>query len=227
MQELAIAKLKFEPENLLGKGYKEPFEYLKKATVTHALFTGPKTFMVLSEVEWKGEPDVELLTRWEILSKKRGWFLFRDINELSRDGSTCIYMSYGEHMPFFIDIMDMMYSEFFCFFEFPHVYEETEVRFQVVGERKNIKRFVDMLSDLGIVVEVSNIRKYHAKGRALLSELTQTQYECMKMAVESGYFEIPKRADLRKLAGKKKITHGAFSFHLRKAQRTINRALFG
>jgi hypothetical protein len=227
MRELAIAKLIFEPENLLGKGYKEPFEYLKKATVTHALFTGPKTFMVLSEVEWKFEPDVELLTHWEILSKERGWFLFRDISELSRDGNTCIYMSYGKHMPFFIDIMDMMYSEFFCFFEFPHVYEENEIRFQVVGERKNIKRFVDMLSDLGIFVEIGNIRKYHAKGRALLSELTEKQYECMKLAVESGYFEIPKRADLRKLAMKKKITHGAFSFHLRKAQKTINRALFG
>jgi hypothetical protein len=226
MEELTIAKLKSDPENLLSEGYSEPFEYLKKATVTHALFTGPKTFMVLSEVEWKCEPDVNLLSQWEILSKERGWFLFKDINELSRDGNTCIYMSYGEHMPFFVDIMDMMYSEFYCFFEFPHVYEENEVRFQVVGERKSIKRFVDLLSDLGIHTEISNIRKYHVKGRALLSELTERQYECMKLAVESGFFEIPRKADLRKLAKKKKITHGAFSFHLRKAQRTINKALF-
>jgi predicted DNA binding protein len=123
--------------------------------------------------------------------------------------------------------MDIMYSQFFCFFEFPHVYEKEKVTFQVVGERSNIKRFVDMLSDLGFEVEIGNVRKYHVKGRALLSELTQKQYECMKMAVQSGYFEIPRRADLRKLAKKKKITHGAFSFHLRKAQRTINKALFG
>jgi hypothetical protein len=227
LRELAIAQLIFEPENLLGERYHEPFEYLKRATVTHALFTGPKTFMVLSEVEWKYEPDVELLKRWEILSKESGWFLFRDITELSRDGKMCIYMSYGEHMPNFVDIMEMMYSEFFCFFEFPHVYEESEVRFQVVGERKNIKRFVDMLSDMGVEVRIGNIQQYHVKGRALLSELTQRQYDCMKLAVESGYFEIPKKADLRKLAKKKKITHGAFSFHLRKAQRTINKALFG
>lgn len=227
MRELAIAQLNFDPENLLSEGYKEPFEYLKRVSLTHALFTGSKTFMVLSEVEWKCEPDVELLTQWEILSKEKGWFEFRDITELSRDGNTCIYMSYGEHMPFFVDIIDMMYSEFFCFFEFPHVYKEDEVRFQIVGERRNIKRFVDMLSDLGIVARISNIREYHVKGRALLSELTQRQYECMKLAVQNGYFDIPRKADLRKLAKKKKITHGAFSFHLRKAQRTINKALFG
>ena len=227
MKELAIAQLVFDPENLLSEGYKEPFEYLKKTTITHALFTGPKTFMVLSEVEWKCEPDVELLAHWEILSKERGWFSFRDITELSRDGNTCLYISYGEHMPDFMDILDMMYSEFFCFFEFPHVFEEDEVRFQVVGERANIKRFVDLLSGLGTDVKISNIREYHVKGRALLSELNEKQYECMKLAVKSGYFEIPRKADLRKLAKKEKISHGAFSFHLRKAQRTINRALFG
>jgi hypothetical protein len=227
LRELAIAELIFDPENLLSESYKEPFEHLKKATLTHALFTGPKTFMVLSEIEWKSEPDVSLISKWKILSHEEGWFEFRDIKELSRNGKTCIYISYGEHMPQFVEIMDIMYSQFFCFFEFPHVYEKEKVTFQVVGERSNIKRFVDMLSDLGFEVEIGNVRKYHVKGRALLSELTQKQYECMKMAVQSGYFEIPRRADLRKLAKKKKITHGAFSFHLRKAQRTINKALFG
>jgi hypothetical protein len=227
MRELAIAQLRFDPENLLSEGYREPFEHLKRASVTHALFTGPKTFMVLSEVEWKGEPDISLLSKWRILSRERGWFEFKDITELSRDGNTCIYMSYGEHMPHFADIMDMMYSEFFCFFEFPHVYEEDRVTFQVVGERPNIQRFVDLFSDLGIEVEIGKVREYHVKGRALLSELTEKQYKCMKLAVKSGYFDIPRKGDLRKLARKEKISHGAFSFHLRKAQRTINKALFG
>ncbi len=227
MKELVIAQLMFDPENLLSEGYKEPFEYLKKASVTHALFTGPKTFMVISEVEWREEPDISLLSEWEILSREKGWFEFKDITELSRDGRTCIYMSYGEHMPQFAEIMDIMYSEFFCFFEFPHVYEEDKVTFQVVGERGNIKKFVDLFPDLGIDVRIGNIRKYHVKGRALLSELTEKQYDCMKLAVKSGYFDIPRRVDLRKLAKKKKITHGAFSFHLRKAQRTINKAFFG
>ena len=227
MKELVIAQLIFDPVNLLSEGYKEPFEHLKKATVTHALFTGPKTFMVLSEVVWRHEPDITLLPKWEILSRERGWFEFKDITELSRVGRTCIYMSYGEHMPQFVEIMDIMYSQFYCFFEFPHVYEEDRVTFQVVGERSNIKKFVAILSGLGIEVEIGNVREYHVKGRALLSELTEKQYDCMKLAVKSGYFDIPRKAHLRKLAKMKKITHGAYSFHLRKAQRTINRALFG
>jgi predicted DNA binding protein len=130
-------------------------------------------------------------------------------------------------MSFYADIMEMLYTDLYCFFEYPIVYKENEIEFQVVGQRKNIKRFVDILLGLGIKVEISNVRKYHIKGRAIVSELTEKQYYCMRLAESNGYFDIPRRADLRKLSKKMKISHGAFSFHIRKAQRTINRALFG
>ncbi len=227
MQELAIAKMKFDPERIYSQIYKDPFEYLEKVTVTHSLVASGKSFMVLAEVVWKCEPKIEMLEKWRMMSKDKGWFLFKDVAELSRVGNTCIYMSLGEHMSFYADIMEMLYTDLYCFFEFPIVYKESEIEFQVVGKRKNIKKFVDMLSGLGIDTEISNIRKYHIKGRTLLSELTEKQYECMKLAVSQGYFDIPRRANLRPLARKMKITHGAFSFHLRKAQRAINKALFG
>ena len=47
------------------------------------------------------------------------------------------------------------------------------------------------------------------------------------MAVEEGFFDIPKKADSRKLAAKKGISHSAYLAHIKKAEKKIFEELFG
>jgi predicted DNA binding protein len=217
MQELAIAKLSFDPFDIYDLGYEELFDHFEEVVVTNALIDSSKTFFVLAEVVWKGHPNMDLIKKFEF---------FDEVLEMSHEGNKYIYMAVGHHLPIYSDIIEVMITQFHCFIEYPLVYKRDYVYEQVVGKRKNLKKYMDFLSDLGITFRVEYVKDYHIKGRALLSELTPRQYECMKMAVRNGYFDIPKRANLRELAKRMKITHGAFSFHIRKAQRTINRALF-
>ena len=187
------------------------------ATITNALIYDHTAFLVIGEVEWVGEPDIEIVRKFQF---------FKDITELSHEGNRYLYMAHGHPLPFYADIMEVMNKEFFCFFEFPLVYRREGVYVLVVGSRKNIRLFCDFVRELGIGVDVMYVKEYHVKGRAILSELTDRQYECMKMAKDMGYFDIPKKADLREVAERKWITHGALAFHIRKAQRTIVNALF-
>ena len=46
------------------------------------------------------------------------------------------------------------------------------------------------------------------------------------MAVEQGFFDIPKKANSRKLAGQKGISHSAYLAHIRKAEKKIFKELF-
>ena len=218
MRELAIAKLNFDPYDIYNLGYEELFDHFEEIVITNALIDSSKTFFVLAEVLWKGTPDMDLINRFEF---------FDEVIEISHEGDNYVYMAIGRHLPIYSEIIEVMTTQFHCFIEYPLVYKRDYVFQQVVGKRENLKKYMDFLSDLGITFRVEYIKDYHIKGRALLSELTDRQYECMKMAHQNGYFDIPKKASLRKLAKKMKITHGAFSFHLRKAQKTINGALFG
>ena len=226
MQGLAIAKLSFEPFGVNEVSYEEIFKYFERVTVTNALIDSSKSFLIIAEVIWNQEPDAELMRRrfYEDLGFPDHYF--RDLTEISRDGRKCIYVSRGQRIHFFSEIIETLTEEFFCFFEYPIVLTKEGITIQIVGSRGNIKKAMDFLSDFGLPLNLESVREYHVLGRAILSELTERQYECMKTAMENGYFEIPRRTDLRKLADKLGMRHGTLAIHLRKAQRTISHALF-
>ncbi|MFH1770722.1 MAG: helix-turn-helix domain-containing protein [archaeon] len=55
----------------------------------------------------------------------------------------------------------------------------------------------------------------------LLPEMTSLQKEIIELAINKGYYEIPKKIDIRKLANIKKISHSTFQEHLKKAEKKI------
>lgn len=218
MKQLAIVKLGFEPYDVYHLGYEELFEHFEEIIVTNALIDSSNTFFVMAEVVWKGKPDITLLRRFEF---------FDEVIEMTREGKRYLYMAIGHHLPIYSEIIETMTGRFHCFIEYPLIYKREEVSQLVVGKRTDLKRYMEFLSSLGIVFRVMYVKDYHIKGRGILSELTDRQYECMRYAVSSGYFEIPRKTGLRRLARHMNITHGAMAFHLRKAQRTIAKGLFG
>jgi predicted DNA binding protein len=92
--------------------------------------------------------------------------------------------------------------------------------------KERLRELTAHLEDLNVEFEILSLTNYYVKGKDLLSSLTPPQYQCLEMAVEQGYFEIPKKADARKLAGKKGISHSAFLAHIRKAEKKIFEELF-
>lgn len=90
----------------------------------------------------------------------------------------------------------------------------------------NLERFIDFLEEIYHDFYVVSMKKYYVKGRGLLSMLTAQQYKCLRLAVENGFYDIPKKADTRKLAKAVGLAHGTYSFHVRKAERSIFKTFF-
>ena len=112
MRGLAIAKIRFDPYDVYDLGYEEMFEYIEKATVTNALINSSKTFLVIGEVQWKGKPALEQITKFQF---------FDEIVRLSHQGNRHIYMAQGSNLPYYSELIESMTSEFQCFFEYPLV----------------------------------------------------------------------------------------------------------
>jgi len=221
MEDLALTKMCVNPIDVYEIGYEELFHYIDRVTVTNALISGFKTFMVLAEIEWRQEPDLEVLEKLDFFHLNG----IPSITELKRNGKKGIYIARGKHLDFYADILDVMTSEFFCFFEYPLTYTKEGIYIQVVGKRGDIKKFQEFLTRLGIAFNTVYVNRYHIKGRGFLSELTDRQYDCLKAAFNNGYYDIPRGEDLRRVASHLGITHGALAFHIRKAHQTIMKAL--
>jgi len=214
---LSIAKVRFDPYDVYDLGYQGLFDDIVTATINNALIDGSRTFFVVGEVAWKSAPNIDIFKKFAFVE---------DIKELGGEGNRYTYMARGSNLPFYSELIETMTSEFYCFFEYPLVYASEGVYVQVCGERENLKRFFDFVTGLGITFELIHMKEYHIKGPALLAELTDKQYQCTKLAIEKGYFDIPRKSDLRALAKQMNVSHGTLAFHLRKAQRSMLHALF-
>ncbi|MCK4717042.1 MAG: helix-turn-helix domain-containing protein [Thermoplasmata archaeon] len=229
MRELVIAKICLDPSEVYDDSYADVFQHMDRVSVINTFIRESKTFLAVMEIELrKGSSMKTLKETLANMDQDRGnttLAMYQDITELASEGDRCLCLVKGEHMQFHTDMMDSLTDQF-CFLELPVVYTEGGIHMQVVGKRDDVKAYLNILEGLGVSHKTEFIREYHPGGRAVLAELTDKQYQCMKTAMDQGYFDIPRRTDLRDMAEKDGITHGALSFHLRKAQRTIFDVLF-
>ena len=216
MDDLNILKLAVAPLDIYGIGYDELFSKIEKVSVVSTLMETPKRYVVVLEVVWKANPDLEIMDKLEFI---------RSATELGSEGSTHLYLVTGHHLPFYSDIVFEIFEKFNCFFEHPIVYTQKYVYISLVGRRKDLERFKDYLEEIHPDFRVISMKRYYVRGRSLLSILSPQQYRCLKLAVENGFYDIPKRVDTRKLAKATGLAHGTYSFHVRKAQRSIFKAI--
>lgn len=217
MSDLSVIRLAVTPLDFYDLGYNEIFLNINKVVVVSALMETPKNYIVVLSVEWKTNPEIKLLEDIEF---------FDEINELGSDGSNSIYLVRGRHLPFYSDVVLEIFENFNCFFEHPITYTKEYVYISIVGKRKDLERLIDYLKQIHPDFEIKYIKKYYLKEWGLLSVLTKRQYSTLKLAFMEGYYDIPKKADTRKLAKKIGIAHGTLSFHLRKAERTLLKTIF-
>jgi predicted DNA binding protein len=103
---------------------------------------------------------------------------------------------------------------------------------KVLLEEENKTSLLSQLERVGVVrVNRIGMLEFGEENRPLnstiMSDLSAKQFQILKTAVESGYFECPRRMESRQLAKQMGIAQSTFLEHLRKSQFKILGQAFG
>jgi predicted DNA binding protein len=114
------------------------------------------------------------------------------------------------------------------FFEFPvESTRDGRLRVVMVGETNAVlgRALADVPRDLDVTVE--RFGAYREESRSPADRLTDRQREVLLVAVEAGYYEVPRRATHRDVAERLGLSVGTVSEHLQKAEARVFGALLG
>lgn len=112
----------------------------------------------------------------------------------------------------------------------PVIYERGWEYYRVIAfKHKDLKELLQKLEGRGFVVEV--LRKVPFDGfiassltltaDALFSDLTEKQTDALLEAFSQGYYKLPRKADVKTIASKKRVPRTTFEEHLRKAENKL------
>lgn len=90
-----------------------------------------------------------------------------------------------------------------------------EMRFP---DRESFTRYHGFLEQEGVELALHRLSEDDAEGRREDELLTDSQHEALEIAFESGFFEVPREADLSAIASELEISNQAVSERLRRAQ---------
>ncbi|ELZ01988.1 helix-turn-helix domain-containing protein [Natrialba asiatica] len=94
------------------------------------------------------------------------------------------------------------------------------LRVTMLGEDEKIRETIAEIPD-GIQITLEGTGEYHSDTRRLASLLTERQQELLDLAIDEGYYEMPRRATLRDLADREGISAGTVGEHLRKIETKV------
>ena len=108
----------------------------------------------------------------------------------------------------------------------PIVYDAEGTRITVVGASDDLQALLSDIPDqIGVTVEeVSDYDRRHA---TLTTDVTDRQLEAVSVAVERGYYAVPRDADLSEVADALGCAESTASNLLRKAEASVMRRLVG
>jgi len=116
----------------------------------------------------------------------------------------------------------------------PDVYFGGWEEYRVIGFRdSDYRKLFDGLSELGpveilrkrVVPEKSLRDTFAISLTTVFSELTQKQLNSLMLALDFGYYEIPKKMTAEQIAGKQRLPRTTYEVHLRKAESKILQAI--
>lgn len=108
-------------------------------------------------------------------------------------------------------------AEHGCFLDSANSKSDGMLQWNVIAPNADaLRRLVDKVKALGCSVELKRVSKL-----STASELTRTQERVLQLAYELGYFEIPRRIKLDKLAKRLEISKATLDVMIRRAQKKI------
>ena len=218
MKGLKVLKLDIKVYGQYDLGFDKLFDYSERITTLSSLLFTSEQFIMLSKIQWKDESHLDSISQSIIID---------EIIELSSEGKESMVIVIGHLPPIVSELISHVIKEYHCFFEFPIVNVEGKMSIPLVGTKENLKELLTHLEDLNVEFQIASLTNYYVKGKDILSSLTPAQYKCLEMGVEQGFFDIPKKANSRKLAAQRGISHSAYLAHIRKAEKKIFEELFG
>ncbi|MBM4248929.1 MAG: hypothetical protein FJ149_05765 [Euryarchaeota archaeon] len=208
--------LEFPLRGQYGFDFNRLFEKVRRISTVSALLYTSERFVLVQKVEWRGAPDLEAATYLGFI---------HEVVELHREKGASLLMVFGKYPDILSELIDVIINEFRCFFDFPLVNEPGRMEVPVVGTRENLQKILGFLEG-NFEHRVLSLTNYYVKGKDILSALTPRQYEMLEEAHRRGYYDLPKRTGVRRLAERKRTSHTAVANHLRKAEKKIMDALF-
>lgn len=95
-----------------------------------------------------------------------------------------------------------------------------DLRVTVVGEQSEIQQLMETIPEQ-VHVEVEQIGRYEPEHGRLFAQLTEQQQETLQLAVERGYFEVPRKTTCEELAAELGVSTSAVSTQLRRIQAVV------
>jgi len=212
MLDFQIIKLHYTPPEAIKIGYEIVFSKAKKVTILNTLIQNLDNFLFIVEIDWLDQPDNEFV--------KQHIFV-KDSIELIISENKSICLLTGTLPKDFSDMLRQLTNKFNCFLDLPIILEKKSITGNIVITHRDLNRFLDYIRNLGMVFKILSIKKYYPKGFGVISALTSQQLNCLKTAIENGYFDIPKRYNSHEIAKRLNISHTTFLEHIKKAEKTI------
>jgi len=95
------------------------------------------------------------------------------------------------------------------------------VRIDVGGVQELVQEAADEFPDDGPEVTIEQIGRYDPTRNSLLGSLTRRQREVLRVALDNGYYDIPRRATHEDLAERLDCSAGTVGEHLRKIEARV------
>jgi predicted DNA binding protein len=102
----------------------------------------------------------------------------------------------------------------------PTIISPEKFTISMMGERKNLADFVEMMRTVGTIRKMAFRRAAYQKAD-ILAVLTDKQREVMLAAFQNGYYDYPKKISSRRLCQKVSISKPTLLQHMRKAEGRI------
>jgi hypothetical protein len=135
------------------------------------------------------------------------------------DGSVVIFMS-GDY-PEVSGAAKRPFSTKVFFCEPPEFTDVNRMRVSVVGEEKELQKFMRQAELLRAAPKILLLTRLKPRSESPLSTLSAKQKQSLLAAYSMGYYEVPRRASSEELAMLLRIDKSTLAEHLRKAERRI------
>jgi hypothetical protein len=109
------------------------------------------------------------------------------------------------------------------YFSLPYEVKDGKIKITSLGTTKHVRGFIKLLEDSGVRYRVVSLTDAQFPPHSLLSRLTEKQRKTLLTAYELGYYDIPKKVGLVRLAERLNLSRSTVDMQLRRAERRLLR----
>jgi predicted DNA binding protein len=107
------------------------------------------------------------------------------------------------------------------YFTTPYEYKEGKARISYVGDAKQVKRLRQLVDKTGAPYKVVSLEDAKFSWKTPLDRLTEKQKRILALAYHLGYFDIPKKTSIKRLARMLQVAPSTLDVELRRGERRL------